>query len=85
MKFNYYLMAEFNTAMIPLSDVAQKYLNMSDKLAKQKAAVQGLPFPVAKGSSSQKSGWFVFIDDLAIYLQEQHEKGRKQWEEMRNN
>ena len=79
MKTVFLLMAEFETATIPLVTVAERYLQMSERKAKSLACTQGLPFPVLRGSDSQKSGWFVHVEDLAQYLEAQREKAQSQW------
>jgi hypothetical protein len=84
MNVAFYLMSEFNTPMIPLETIADKYLNMSAASAKRKAQTQELPFPVAKGSSSQKSGLFVYIEDLAKYIQKQRDEAENHWSKMHN-
>jgi hypothetical protein len=73
------LMAEYESPTIPLVPVAEKYLQMSERKAKNLASTQELPFPVLRGGESQKSGWFVHIDDLARYIDMQREKARGQW------
>jgi hypothetical protein len=83
MKTAYLLMAEFETPLIPLVLVAEKYLMMSERKAKGLASVQKLPFPVLRGSESQKSGWFVHVEDLSNYLDDQREKAKRTWETMK--
>lgn len=48
------LMAEFETAHIPLRDICKKYFDMDYIVACRKAAVQELPLPVFR-LGSQKS------------------------------
>lgn len=74
------LMAEFGQADVPLEVVAQRYLGLSEKEAKQRAAARMLPIPAYRGSSSQKSPWLVRVTDLADYLDKQREEARKEWQ-----
>jgi hypothetical protein len=61
------LMAEFNTAHIPLKDICDKYFSLDFKTACKKASYQELPVPVFKGGS-QKSQWLVDVNHLAAHL-----------------
>lgn len=67
------LMAEYQTAEVPLEIVCDKYFSLSPDKAKRRAAVQQLPVP-AHRFGSQKSGWFVSIGDLAKMIDEAREQ-----------
>lgn len=73
------LMAEFGQADVPLEIVAERYLGLSEREAKQRAAARKLPIPAYRGSSSQKSPWLVRLTDLAEYLDQQREEARREW------
>lgn len=79
MNTTFLLMAEFNTAEIPLTAVASKYLGLSDGEAKRKAALRALPFPVHRISKGQKAPWLVHAQDLANYIDTQRAQARKEW------
>ena len=71
------IMAEFETVEIPLDDLADKYLGPAQ--AKRRAARQALPFPVHRGSRSQKAPWLVHAQDLANHLDAQREEAAREW------
>lgn len=73
------LMAEFETAEIPLDALAEKYLGLSPAQAKRRAARQALPFPAHRGSRSQKAPWLVHTQDLANHLDAQREEAAREW------
>lgn len=73
------LMAEYETADIPLRDVAEKYFGLDFKKACDKARTQSLPVPVYR-AGSQKSQWLVSAVVLAEYLDKQQEAAKKDWE-----
>ena len=58
------LMAEYETADIPLKDISDKYFGMCFKKAADKARTQDLPVPVYR-CGSQKSQLLVSAKDLA--------------------
>lgn len=73
------LMAEFETAEIPLDDLAEKYLGLSPAKARREAARQALPFPAHRGRNSQKAPWLVHAQDLAHHLDAQRDAAQKEW------
>ncbi len=73
------LLAEFDTGIIPLDDIAEKYLGLSTAQARRRAASQALPFPVHKAISSQKAPWLVSAQDFAKHLDQQREAARIEW------
>lgn len=75
------LMAEFETADIPLKDCCEKYFGLQLKEASRKASTQKLPVPVYRGGS-QKSGWLVGVQDLADFLEQQREAARNDWKRL---
>lgn len=77
----FFLVAEFDTADIPLDKVAQKYLAISPNEARRKASLQALPFAVFR-AGGQKTPWLVRAADLADYLDKQVDMHRKLWERM---
>lgn len=77
------LLAEFNTAQIPLEQVCDKYLKLSPKTAARKASLQQLPFPVFR-ASTQMSPWLVRAQDLAEFIDAQAAKARNDWNKMNN-
>lgn len=70
------IMAEFETADIPLEKVCEKYFGMDPKQAIRKASTQQLPVPVYKGGS-QKSQWLLSAKDLADHMDARREQAKK--------
>lgn len=78
MNYEFYLMAEFETADIPLELVAAKYLGMSKAEANKQAAAHNLPFPAYR-VGSQRSSYFVNIKLLAKYLERKQKEAEREW------
>ena len=78
----YLLMAEFNSAAIPVESVAKKYFGLEPAKAKAKARLQQLPVPVYRAADSQKAPWLIAAGDLADYLDAQHARAKKDWSRM---
>lgn len=72
------LLAEFGTGIIPLEDIAEKYLGLSPRLANERAARRDLPLPAYR-AGSQKSLWLVRVDDLAALLDERRNLACREW------
>ncbi|MCU1787712.1 pyocin activator PrtN family protein [Pectobacterium carotovorum] len=70
------LMAEFNSATVPLADISEKYFGLKPATAEKKALIGELPIPTFRGADSQKSPRMVHIQDLANHLDKQREKGK---------
>ena len=78
------LMAEFQTATIALSDVAERYFGMKPSTAENKAAIGQFPVPTFRASDSQKSPRMIHIQDLADHLDRQRKKGKDLFESMQS-
>ncbi|CAE6883244.1 conserved hypothetical protein [Vibrio harveyi] len=65
---------------IPLDEIATEFLDISIKTAQRKARLNELPFPTFRLGISQKSPWYVNLDDLAIYIDERSSSARKAWQ-----
>lgn len=76
------LLIEYGSQDIPLDIVAQKYLGMGPAKAKERAALQQLPFPTYRGGTSRKSTRLVRAQDLAQFLDQQYQGARRDWEQM---
>lgn len=70
------LMAEFQTAEIPLAAVSEKFFGMEPATALRKASTQGLPIPVHK-TGGQKSPWLVNATDLAALIDKRREQAAR--------
>jgi len=78
------LLAEFNSAAIPLKDMCDKYFNMSHLVAKREAAKQKLPVPVLKIREGQKSNYFIKTETLADHIDKQQQQALKEWQSVNN-
>ncbi|WP_272670858.1 pyocin activator PrtN family protein [Providencia sp. PROV147] len=72
------LMAEFETSQIPLSVVAEKFLNLTPSYADRQAALGKLPFPTYR-DDSQKAPRMVHISDLAEWIDKRRCEARKEF------
>lgn len=72
------LMAEFETAQIPLEACCEKYFDLSLQKARNAAAHHRLPVPAFKVRESQKSTWFIHAQDLADHIDHQRAKARRE-------
>ncbi|HGJ5855689.1 MAG TPA: pyocin activator PrtN family protein [Arsenophonus nasoniae] len=72
------LMAEYESSQIPLSVVAEKFLNLSPAYANKKASLGDLPFPTYR-DNSQKAPRMVDIRDLAEWIDKSRKDARKQF------
>ena len=70
------LMAEYETATVPLSQVCEKYFGMKATTAERKAADNKLPIPTFSTADSQKAPRMVHIADLANYIDYQREASK---------
>lgn len=75
------LMAEYETADIPLRDVSEKYFGLSFRKACDKARTQDLPVPVYR-CGSQKSQLLVSAKDLADLIDERREAATRDRERL---
>ncbi len=75
------LMAEFQTAQIPLERVCPMFgLTLSE--AAKRAARASLPVPAYR-LASQKSPWLVDINALASYLDQKRAVAEDEWHRVR--
>lgn len=71
------LLAQFsNRAVVPLDEIAESYLGLGIRTAKNRAKAGMLPFPVFKMRNSAKSPFLVHLDDLANYIDERCKEAR---------
>lgn len=75
------LMAEFETSQIPLSVVAEKFLNLTPSYADRQAALGKLPFPTYR-DNSQKAPRMVHISDLAEWIDKQRELSKVEFNKL---
>lgn len=73
------LMAIHNEVILPLSVVAENYLGMSPRRAKETAAAGTFPMPTFRLLKSQKAPRMVHIQDLADFIDRQREAATRSW------
>ncbi|PTA49269.1 pyocin activator protein PrtN [Shewanella morhuae] len=71
------LLVQFsNRALAPLDEIAESYLGLGLRTAKNRAKAGMLPFPVFKMRNSAKSPFLVHLNDLANYIDKQCKDAR---------
>jgi hypothetical protein len=65
--------------VIPLSDIAQDFLGMSERQAKERAASGTLDLPAFR-LGSQKSQWVVKVEDFCDLVDARAAQARARWE-----
>lgn len=73
----FYLLAQYETAQIPLDRCANLFGLTPDEAAKR-AARAALPVPAYR-AGSQKSPWLIDVEDLAEYLSGLKTKATSEW------
>jgi len=69
------LLAEYESAHVPLERVATKYLGLTRKEAFSKANAHSLPFPALRVSGS-RAPWMVDIRDVDEWLDNERQNAR---------
>ena len=70
------LMAEYETATVPLSQVCEKFFGLKSAPAERKASENKLPIPTFRTADSQKAPRMVHISDLAEFIDRQREESK---------
>ena len=58
--------------------------HLSIEVARRRAKVQTLPFPVFQSDKSQKTTYFVKVSDIAAWLESSREQSAETWMKMHN-
>lgn len=77
MKTLFLVMAQYETAEIPLEKLCDEHFGMKLPQAVRKAAAHQLPVPFYKKTG--KSGYFCSASDWAEYIDKSSEAARKEW------
>ena len=77
------LLAEFNTAEIPLEKVCTKYFGLKEKTAYEHASINKFPVPTYR-AGSQKSGRLVSASVLAEHIDTCKLKAETEWKKFNN-
>lgn len=75
-----HLVALYRATAVELDRISEQYLGLSPKVARQRAALNTLPFPTFRLSESAKAPILVKLKDLADHIDSQHEGAAKSWE-----
>ena len=79
------LALRYRTPVIPLETACADFLpHISIDVARRRAKVQTLPFPVFQADKSQKTTYFVNVSDLAAWLEASREQAAETWMKMHN-
>lgn len=81
MKTIFLLMAEFDSPVIPLEDIRERYFKLSKQEADKKAKRHELPVPAFR-MGGQRSPWFVHVEDLAAYIDKLNQQQRTAWKKI---
>jgi hypothetical protein len=71
------LMAQFNKAVIPITDICEEYFGLSAATAKNYAKAGKLPVPAFKTGKSNKAIWMINVTDLAEHLDNLRDQAKK--------
>lgn len=71
------LMAQFNKAVIPITEICEEYFGLSAATAKSYAAAGKLPIPAFRTGKSNKATWMINVTDLAEHLDDLRDKAKK--------
>ncbi|MET4693629.1 pyocin activator PrtN family protein [Endozoicomonas lisbonensis] len=70
-------------ALVPLEDLVERgYLSLSVRTAKNRAALDLLPFPVVRPEDSQKSSYMVAINDFYKWINGRVKDANDSWQNM---
>ena len=72
------LMAQFDKALIPLSEISEEYLGLKPHRAVIKYNQGELGLPVIRMRNSQKSPLVIRVQDLAKHIDELAEKAKSE-------
>jgi hypothetical protein len=70
MKTVFLLLAEYETGIIPLDKIADRWFGLTTRKAAERAAAGALPVAAFR-LGSQKSQWQIHATDLALWIDEQ--------------
>lgn len=78
------LMAEYETPLIPLAQVCDKYLSVDIETARKRAARHELPFPCIR-MGSNRSDFFIRIEDFAEFIDALANEQKLVWKKMNDS
>ena len=72
-----------NEELLLLSDMCEKYFNLSERIAQRKASMGLLPIPAFRLSGTRKGPLYIRKSDLDQHVQNQIDKAQKLNSQMR--
>ncbi|OAM43875.1 pyocin activator PrtN family protein [Eikenella halliae] len=79
------LALRYRAPVISLETACADFMpHLSIEVARRRAKVQTLPFPVFQADKSQKTTFFVNVSDLAAWLESSREQAAETWMKMHN-
>lgn len=75
----YKALAAMYGPLVPLKDVAERFLANNLETARRKAALHQLPFPAVQLEQRRKAPWFVRVEELAHWIDQNALKERQEW------
>lgn len=78
MKTSFMLLAQYEQAIIPLTDICDTYYGCLHRTVMNKAKSGQLPIAVFKLVESAKAPYYVHVIDLADFIEEQREIAKKE-------
>ena len=79
------LALRYRAPVIPLETACADFMpHLSLVVARGRAKVQTLPFPVFQADKSQNTTFFVNVSDLAAWLESSREQAAETWMKMHN-
>lgn len=85
MKTVFLLLAEFDSAVLPLEDVASKYFGINSlNTAKRMAALNQFPIAFFKVSKSNKCPWHCHVQDLADLIDKKRDEAKLEFDKSNN-
>lgn len=77
------LFLRYKMPVVSLNTIVRDYLpHLSENTAKRQANSCALPFPAFRADDSTKSDYFVNLSDVAVWLENQREQARRDWQAM---
>lgn len=73
------LLALHKRVAVQVEEISEHYLGLSPLVARQRAAMNRLPFPTFRVTESAKSPLLVNVSDLAKHIDQQYEVAQKEW------
>ncbi|ATC93475.1 pyocin activator PrtN family protein [Pseudoalteromonas tunicata] len=74
------LLARYGKSELELREICVDYFGITPETANQKAKAHALPVPTFKLRNSERSPTLVKVEDLAAYIDKQHQAAKEEWD-----